>query len=146
MHLRPSHTLGGLGNRTTPAAVLPQKLRAVFGSLQSRVEAYGEAESFDRSRVFFCASASMLNDKVAESDPLLSPRDKGKTADAHYWKKLSYAALCRTRQEILHTTTADVAGYADRMQQAAACSAVCVLGPRRQLEACGDALDTILSI
>lgn len=83
---------------------------------------------------------------VAESDPLLSPRDKGKTADAHYWKKLSYAALCRTRQEILHTTTADVAGYADRMQQAAACSAVCVLGPRRQLEACGDALDTILSI
>lgn len=146
MHLRPSHTLWTLGTGTTPAAVLPQKLRAVFGSLQSRVETYGEAESFDRCRVFFCASASMLNDKVAESDPLLSPRDKGKTADAHYWKKLSYAALCRTRQEILHTTTADVAGYADRMQQAAACSAVCVLGPRRQLEACGDALDTILSI
>lgn len=83
---------------------------------------------------------------VAENDPLLSPRDKGKTADAYYWKKLSYEALCRTRQEMLHTTTAEVAGYAARMQEVLARGAVCVLGPRRQLEACGAELDTILSI
>lgn len=83
---------------------------------------------------------------IGESDPLLAPRDKGKTADAYYWKKLSYEVLCRTRQEILATTTADVAGYAGRMQDFAAHSARCVLGPRSQLEVCGAELDTILSI
>lgn len=83
---------------------------------------------------------------VAESDPLLCPRDKGKTADARYWKGLSDAALARTRQEILHTTTADVAGYARRMAELTGSSAVCVLGPRRQLEACGAELDTIISL
>lgn len=83
---------------------------------------------------------------VAESDPLRTPRDKGKIADAYHWKKLSHAALCRTRQEILAATTRDVAGYAAQMRDFAARSAVCVLGPRRQLEACGGELDTILSI
>ncbi len=83
---------------------------------------------------------------VAENDPLRTPRDKGKTADAYYWKKLSYEALCRTRQEMLATTTDDVAGYATRMQALAGHSAVCVLGPRRQLEACGSELDTIVSL
>lgn len=83
---------------------------------------------------------------VAESDPLRTPRDKGKTADAYHWKKLSYEMLCRTRQEILTATTEDVAGYAARMQDFTAHSAVCVLGPRRQLEACGAELDTICSL
>lgn len=83
---------------------------------------------------------------VGESDPLLTPRDKGKTADAYHWKKLSYEALCRTRQEMLTATTREVAGYAAQMQDFAANSAVCVLGPRRQLEACGDELDTILPL
>lgn len=83
---------------------------------------------------------------VAESDPLRTPRDKGKTADAYHWKKLSYASLCRTRQEMLAATTRDVAGYAARMEECTARSAVCVLGPRRQLEACGAELDTISSL
>lgn len=83
---------------------------------------------------------------VAENDPLRTPRDKGKTADAYHWKKLSYESLCRTRQEILATTTRDVAAYAARMEELAARSAVCVLGPRRQLEACGDELDILRSL
>lgn len=83
---------------------------------------------------------------VGESDPLLTPRDKGKTADARYWKGLSDEALRRTRQEMLSATARDVAGYADRMQAFADHAALCVLGPRRQLEACGAELDTILSL
>lgn len=83
---------------------------------------------------------------IEESEPLLSPRDKGKTADARHWKHLGEEALCCTRQEILAATTRDVAGYADRMQQLVTCSAICVLGPRSQLEACGSELDTILSL
>ena len=83
---------------------------------------------------------------VAENDPLRTPRDKGKAADAYHWKKLSYEALCRTRQEMLATTTADVAAYAARMEELAARSAVCVLGPRRQLEACGRELDILRSL
>lgn len=83
---------------------------------------------------------------IAENDPLRTPRDKGRVADVWYWKKLSYESLCRTRQEILAATTRDVAGYAAQMRDFAAHSAVCVLGPRSQLEACGKELDTIVSI
>ena len=83
---------------------------------------------------------------VAESDPLLTPRDKGKTADARYWKKLSYADLCRTRREILATRSADVAAYADKMRDCLDQGTVCVLGPRSQLENCGTGLDNILSL
>ena len=83
---------------------------------------------------------------IGESAPLLTPRDKGKTADARHWKHLTDEALYRTRQEMLATTTRDVAGYAARMRQLTAGSAVCVLGPRSQLEACGSELDTILSL
>lgn len=83
---------------------------------------------------------------VAESDPLLTPRDKGKTADARYWKKLSDSDLCRTRREILAARSADVAAYAGRMQDCLEQGAVCVLGPRSQLEACGTELDNILSL
>ena len=83
---------------------------------------------------------------VAESDPLRTPRDKGKTADAWHWKKISYADLCRTRQEILAATPQDVIGYADRMEDFGAQSALCVLGPSSQLDACGSRLDTLCSL
>lgn len=63
--------LGALETGATPAAALPRKVRATFGSLQSRVEAYGEAEDFTRYRVFFCVSASMLNAKAAQGADLL---------------------------------------------------------------------------
>ena len=300
--------LGALETASTPAAEISEKIRSCFGSLQSRVEAYGEAQQFDRCRTFLCVSASMLNQKVglgarmrtlmqrlftrarltvsitsddgqaaetaagvlagalpagapaaaetsavtlppparegfilpadisfaamsapfpevnrgaarvmkrvvylehlwngirvrggaygtgmvlrnnglvslysyrdpsaahslacyraipdflerfdgdvegavigavAESDPLLTPRDKGKTADARYWKKLSDSDLCRTRREILAARSADVAAYAGRMQDCLEQGAVCVLGPRSQLEACGTELDNILSL
>lgn len=83
---------------------------------------------------------------IAESDPLLTPRDKGKTADAYYWKKLSHEELCRIRQEILSATSKDVVSYAEQMEELIAQSSICVLGPRDQLEQCGTELDTILSI
>lgn len=83
---------------------------------------------------------------IAENDPLLIPRDKGKTADAYYWKKISYETLCRTRQEMLLATSKDIAAYAEKMEDFIEQSAVCVLGPRSQLEQCGVELDTILSI
>lgn len=83
---------------------------------------------------------------IAENDPLLTPRDKGKTADARYWKKLSDETLRRTRQEILAAAGRDVAAYAEQMEDFMEQSAICVLGPRSQLEQCGAQLDTIRSI
>ncbi len=83
---------------------------------------------------------------IAESDPLLTPRDKGKTADAYYWRHISYEALCRTWQEILQATAGDVAAFAAQMEEFVDGSAVCVLGPRSQLEQCGAELDSILNL
>ncbi len=97
-------------------------------------------------KTFTVEVQSAIIGAIAESDPLLTPRDKGKTADAYHWKKLSHETLCRIWQEILTATGKDVATYAERMERFVGQSAVCVLGPRSQLEQCGAELETILSI
>lgn len=83
---------------------------------------------------------------VAESEPLLTPRMKGKTADVYWWKGISYEDLCRMRQEMLAATSADVAAYGAAMEDFLRGGGACVLGPRRQLEACGGQLDEIFAL
>ena len=78
----------------------------------------------------------MIIGAVAESDPLLTPRAKGKTSDARYWRQTSYEDLCQERREILAARPEDLARLAPQVEKLAAEGAVCVLGSRRQLEAC----------
>lgn len=83
---------------------------------------------------------------MAESDPLMTPRVKGRTADSFYWKGISSEMLCRIRREIMSTTDADITAYGTIMRDVVRSGGTCVLGPRSQLEACEAELDNIFAL
>lgn len=78
---------------------------------------------------------------IAESDPLLTPRMRGKTADTRYWRKIAYDDLCRVRREMLSITSADLSDLISPVQTAVDECAVCILGSQRQIDACAGDLD-----
>lgn len=80
---------------------------------------------------------------VAESDPLLTPRMKGKTADARHWRKITHADLCRVRKEMLSVTSEKLAVLRDSVREVIDARAVCILGSQRQIDACAGELDTV---
>ena len=84
----------------------------------------------------------MIIGAVAESDPLLTVRMKGKAADRRFWRQITHAELCRARQEMLSTTPGDLIALADSLEALAAEGAVCVLGSQRQVDACAGQLES----
>lgn len=80
---------------------------------------------------------------VAASDPLLTPRMKGKTAMTRYWKGIDHDELCRVRRELLSTGPRDMAALAGALRGAMKDAAVCVLGSQRQIDACAGQIDTV---
>ena len=86
---------------------------------------------------------SFILGAIAESDPLLMPRMKGKTADARYWRGITQDALCQIRREMLGATAVKVTALAKPVRAAMDAGAVCVLGSQRQIDACAGKLDII---
>ena len=86
----------------------------------------------------------MITGTVAESDPLLTPRMKGKVSDALYWRRISHEDRCRVRREMLSTVPDDLASLADPVEELAARGSVCILGSRQQVDACAGWLDNIM--
>lgn len=80
---------------------------------------------------------------VAESDPLLTPRLKGRTADALYWQGITGDMLAAQRREMLETRSADLPALAAKLRDAARGGSVCVLGPEKLLEDCAGELDSV---
>ena len=88
----------------------------------------------------------MIIGAVADSDPLLTPRLRGKTADMRRWRGITQEDLRRERQEILSAKPEDLTRLAAEVEALAKEGAVCVLGSRRQLEACGEKLDSVIEL
>ena len=84
----------------------------------------------------------MILGALAESDPLLTPRMKGKTADSLYWRGTSYENLCQDRREMLSAGPEDLTALAEELDRLAEDASVCVLGSRKQLDAC-EGLDEV---
>ena len=80
---------------------------------------------------------------IAASEPLLTPRMKGKVSDSLYWQGITQEDLCRQRQEMLSATAQDMVELAGPVEALAKEGSVCVLGSRKHLEACGEQLDEI---
>ena len=83
---------------------------------------------------------------VAESDPLMRPRQQGKVSDSLYLKGVSYADRCDIRGEMLSVTPEVLAGLAQPLCESANNGSVCVIGSHRQIKACGKAIDTIYTL
>ena len=80
---------------------------------------------------------------IAESDPLLTPKMKGRTADARWWRGITREDLCRIRREMLDAGLPAVDGVAAALRRAAADGSVCILGSQRQVDACAGELDSV---
>ena len=80
---------------------------------------------------------------VSDSEPLLSPRSKGMTADSWYWRGITYADRCRRRKELLAAGPQQLIAMADTLETALQ-GGVCVVGGQPQLDAC--ALDQMESV
>lgn len=83
---------------------------------------------------------------IAESDPLLTPKMKGKTADSRWWRGITQADLRRIRREILGAGPEALGALLPALRGLAADGSVCVLGSRRQVDACAGELDTIFTL
>ncbi len=80
---------------------------------------------------------------VGESEPMLTPRMKGKTADANHWSGITQAHRRHTRRELLAAQGRDVAALAGALRKVTENGTICVLGPQTQIDACKDELDTV---
>ena len=98
----------------------------------------------------FCAAApditGFIIGAVAESEPYMMPRMRGKQSDVLYFKGVSYADRCRYRKETLETTVRQMPKYIQSLRELTANSGVCVIGSLKQLENCGAELDTVITL
>lgn len=83
---------------------------------------------------------------VAASEPLLSPSMKGNVATSLYLQGVTYEDRMRLRREMTETTADDLRAIADRIEAASAGAALCVVGAKEALDACGEELPVRLEL
>jgi len=98
---------------------------------------YREAADFLRS---FVQSGERIDkfviSTVAETEPLMSPRDEGARADSEWFAGKTEADLRRERAEILATDGEKLLGWCDALEHMAKTGAVCVVAHEEALKAC----------
>ena len=83
---------------------------------------------------------------IAESDPLLTPKMKGKTADTRWWRGMTQDDLCRIRREMLSAGRSALTELAAALRTMMEDASVCVLGSQRQVDECAGKLDTVFTL
>ena len=96
-----------------------------------------------RTAAYLAAAASEPQEAniigaISDAEPLLLPRLQGAVADTWLLKGMTQADRCRLRHEMLDTLPEQLAACGAQIGRALDEGVVCVLGPRTQLEACGD--------
>lgn len=81
---------------------------------------------------------------VSDSEPLLTPRSKGLSADTFYFRGLTHELRRAQRHELLEASSAGLDEIAGLLRAALENGGVCVLAPRAKLEACK--LDEIMTL
>ena len=81
---------------------------------------------------------------IAQTEPLVSPATKGRSADDFWFSGFSDEDRIRIRREILETTPAQLLEWREAFRALAEDGSVCVTGPKSALDKC-DGLE-ILSI
>ncbi len=101
------------------------------------------ARSDGRTAAYLAAAASEPQEAniigaISDAEPLLSPRLQGAVPIPGCSKGMTQADRCRLRHEMLDTLPEQLAACGAQIGRALDEGVVCVLGPRTQLEACGD--------
>ena len=111
------------------------------------LDVYAHADDYLRE---FCAGEENLTKyiigTIADSEPLQTPRSIGRNASLWYLTGYTYEDACRLRHEVLHTTREELLSLCGVLKAITDCGAVCVVGGKDKLEACGKQLDTLLTL
>lgn len=81
---------------------------------------------------------------VGDSEPQRTPRMAGAGATVRYLRGISYERECELRRSMLGVNSSELLKIADSVEKSVRGGAVCVVGPREELEAIG--LDEIMKI
>ena len=73
---------------------------------------------------------------IAETEPLMSPRDEGAVADGHWFSGKTEADLRRERAQILATDSNALLYWCEALEHMAKTGAVCVVAHEEALKAC----------
>ncbi len=98
----------------------------------------------------FCESGEALDKyiigTVAETEPVLSNKQRGRSAAALYLSGISHESRRKTRKEILNTNCDDLRRISEILDEICAVNNVCVVGERKKLEACSSRITSITTM
>ena len=114
----------------------PEKSLNTYKTMPGFLDAFGDAPegSID----------GFIISTIAQTEPLVSPATKGRSADDFWFSGFSDEDRIRTRREILETTPSQLLEWREAFRALAEDGSVCVTGPKSALDKC-DGLE-ILSI
>ncbi len=98
----------------------------------------------------FCASSPDLTGVILSSvsalDPLRNSSEKMDAAESRRFLGLTQEEIDRRYADLIHTTPEDLLALCGALEDIAADNAVCVAAGKDLLTACGDALDTLVTV
>ena len=83
---------------------------------------------------------------VSTLDPLMTEEMRRAAAETRYFKGITEEDVCRWYGELLRTTNADLLALCPALEKIRDTQSACVVAGSAQLDACGDALDTRISV
>lgn len=83
---------------------------------------------------------------IGDSEPVLSTSAKGSVSDVDFFCRRTYKDRLTVRREILDTTAEDLLRCCTLLDSMAEENAICVVGGKDKLDACGDKLKSILTL
>ena len=98
----------------------------------------------------FCAAAPDLTGTILSSvsalDPLRNSSEKMDAAESHRFQGLTQAEIDRRYHDLIHTTPQDLLALCGALEDIAKDNAACVAAGKDLLTACGDALETLVTV
>ena len=106
----------------------PARSLGIYRTLADFLEGFASAEDTDID--------GFIISTISNTEPLMSPAQKGRSADDFFLSGFTDEDRIKIRSEMLHTTPADLACMRGILEDLADKGTVCVAGPKSALEAC----------
>ncbi len=100
---------------------------AAYAGIPAYLRSFAEVDSVEQ----------YIISTMAGVDSPMSASQKGAAADSQYFSGITAEMVQKTRAEVLGTTPAIIAAYADKLEALMASSTVCAVGNKEKLEAAG---------
>ena len=108
----------------------PARSLGIYKTLAGFLESFASAEDTDID--------GFIISTISNTEPLMSPAQKGRSADDFFLSGFTDEDRIRIRREMLETKPADLAALRGILEDLTEKGTVCVAGPRAALDACED--------